>query len=300
MLFFPISTAYGKSPVFSVTFRGLGATFSFSLVTLGVLLLVALRLRADSYVDHCLVTAPCDSFQGFSRACEMAGKRCSCDSTIHSCRHQLGCEVAFWAGFEPHQPPGGSAGGGEGWSGEWASVSGPRSQKWLWAYSFTLSVLTLPLSWAGALPVASHRHCLLASRSPRSLNPVRLGIWIQLRNRWQAPHGDQKSISGGAEVDQSNQTLLPEPGWAPPARRGWGPQGTPSFNCCGENHVLLTASEHQERKAVRPWLCISNASIWRRKWQATPVFLPGESQGRGSLVGCRLWGRAESDATEAT
>ena len=31
---------------------------------------------------------------------------------------------------------------------------------------------------------------------------------------------------------------------------------------------------------------------WRRKWQPTPVFLPGESQGRGSLVGCRLWGRS--------
>ena len=30
---------------------------------------------------------------------------------------------------------------------------------------------------------------------------------------------------------------------------------------------------------------------WRRKWQPTPVFLPGESQRRGSLVGCRLWGR---------
>ena len=30
---------------------------------------------------------------------------------------------------------------------------------------------------------------------------------------------------------------------------------------------------------------------WRRKWQPTPVFLPGESQGRGSLVGRRLWGR---------
>ena len=39
---------------------------------------------------------------------------------------------------------------------------------------------------------------------------------------------------------------------------------------------------------------------WRRKWQPTPVFLPGESQGRGSLVGCRLWGRTESDITEAT
>ena len=37
---------------------------------------------------------------------------------------------------------------------------------------------------------------------------------------------------------------------------------------------------------------------WRRKWQPTPVFLPGESQGRGSLVGCCLWGRKESDMTE--
>ena len=38
---------------------------------------------------------------------------------------------------------------------------------------------------------------------------------------------------------------------------------------------------------------------WRRKWQPTPVFLPGESQGRESLVGCRLWGRTELDTTEA-
>ena len=39
---------------------------------------------------------------------------------------------------------------------------------------------------------------------------------------------------------------------------------------------------------------------WRRKWQPTPVFLPGESQGRGSLVGCHLWGRTESDTTGVT
>ena len=38
---------------------------------------------------------------------------------------------------------------------------------------------------------------------------------------------------------------------------------------------------------------------WRRKRQPTPVFLPGESQGRGSLVGCRLWGHTESNTTEA-
>ena len=34
--------------------------------------------------------------------------------------------------------------------------------------------------------------------------------------------------------------------------------------------------------------------------EPTPVFLPGESQGWGTLVGCRLWGRTESDMTEAT
>ena len=39
---------------------------------------------------------------------------------------------------------------------------------------------------------------------------------------------------------------------------------------------------------------------WRRKWQPTPVFLPGESQGWGSLVGYRLWGHTESDTTEVT
>ena len=39
---------------------------------------------------------------------------------------------------------------------------------------------------------------------------------------------------------------------------------------------------------------------WRRKWQPTPVFLPGEPQGRRSLVGCCLWGCTESDMTEVT
>ena len=38
----------------------------------------------------------------------------------------------------------------------------------------------------------------------------------------------------------------------------------------------------------------------RRKWQPTPVFLPGESQEQGSLVGCHLWGQTESDTTEVT
>ena len=37
-----------------------------------------------------------------------------------------------------------------------------------------------------------------------------------------------------------------------------------------------------------------------RKWQPTPVFLPGESQGQQSLAHCRLWGDRQSDTSEAT
>ena len=59
--------------------------------------------------------------------------------------------------------------------------------------------------------------------------------------------------------------------------------------------------------SIRGWIrmCATSLSLitflhWRRKGQPPPVFLPGESQGRGSLVGCRLWGRTESNVTEAT
>ena len=42
-------------------------------------------------------------------------------------------------------------------------------------------------------------------------------------------------------------------------------------------------------------------TLWRRKWQPTPVFLPGESQGQGSLVAavCGVT-RTELDTTEET
>ena len=48
-----------------------------------------------------------------------------------------------------------------------------------------------------------------------------------------------------------------------------------------------------------PSLSLFTFMHWRRKWQPTPVFLPGESQGRGSLVGCRLWGHDWSDLAAA-
>ena len=46
-------------------------------------------------------------------------------------------------------------------------------------------------------------------------------------------------------------------------------------------------------------ICYYNYSLtWRRKWQPTPVFLPGKSHGWRNLVGYSPWGRKESDTTE--
>ena len=47
-------------------------------------------------------------------------------------------------------------------------------------------------------------------------------------------------------------------------------------------------------------LSLFTSMHWRKKWQPTPVFLPGESLGWWSLVGCHLWGRTESDTPETT
>ena len=49
------------------------------------------------------------------------------------------------------------------------------------------------------------------------------------------------------------------------------------------------------RPGFNPWV---RKIPWRRKWQPTPVFLPGESRGRRSLVGYGPWGHKETDMTE--
>ena len=55
-------------------------------------------------------------------------------------------------------------------------------------------------------------------------------------------------------------------------------------------------SENQcRRHKFNPWVW---KIPWRRKWQPTPVFLPGESHGQTSLEGYSPWGHKESDRTE--
>ena len=56
----------------------------------------------------------------------------------------------------------------------------------------------------------------------------------------------------------------------------------------------------KSRTRLSDFTFIFHSHALGRKWQPTPVVLPGESQGRGSLVGCCLWGCTESDTTEAT
>ena len=75
----------------------------------------------------------------------------------------------------------------------------------------------------------------------------------------------------------------------------------------GKEGKMEKRREEEEEKEGRgegvvetTWFIWSSSNVWRRQWQPTPVFLPGESQGWGSLVGCHLWGRTESDTTEAT
>ena len=89
------------------------------------------------------------------------------------------------------------------------------------------------------------------------------------------------------------QLASPRP--SDPRRRRWRPQCLlcPDF---WKSHTIISVIScvlHRLALLIR-------GRDYMSKWQPTPVFLPGESQGRGSLVGCRLWGLTESDTTEAT
>ena len=68
----------------------------------------------------------------------------------------------------------------------------------------------------------------------------------------------------------------------------------------GKRGGLLSMGSHRVGHDWATSLSLFTFMHWRRKWQPTAVLLPGKSQGQGSLMGCCLWGRTESDMTEAT
>ena len=111
------------------------------------------------------------------------------------------------------------------------------------------------------------------------------------------PWSDRLTLFIFEKVFAENSSLNMEKAMAPHSSTlAWqipwmeGPGGLQSMGLLGVGHNWETS------------LSLFTFMHWRRKWQPTPVFLPGESQGRpprASLVGCRLWGRTESDTTEA-
>ena len=82
--------------------------------------------------------------------------------------------------------------------------------------------------------------------------------------------------------------------------------GTPLQYSCLENPMDGGAWWAAVHGVAKSWTQLSDFTLafhfhaLEKKWQPTPVFLPGESQGRGSLVGCRLWGHTESFTTKVT
>ena len=124
---------------------------------------------------------------------------------------------------------------------------------------------------------------------------------------WRKGDGSKWSLEGQPTKEQSSFSpkLASFQNW----RLVWRlavKNGTPLQYSCLENPTAEEPGRLQSMGSLRvghDWatsLSLFTFMYWRRKWQPTPVFLPGESQGQGSLVGSRLWGHTESDTTEAT
>ena len=100
---------------------------------------------------------------------------------------------------------------------------------------------------------------------------------------------DGQSVFKGTWEEKSEKTMAPHSStlaWKIPWTEE--PGGLQSMGSLRVGHAWVTS------------LWLFTFIHWRRKWQPTPVFLPGESQGQGSLVGYRLWDHTESDTTETT
>ena len=80
--------------------------------------------------------------------------------------------------------------------------------------------------------------------------------------------------------------------------------GNPPQYSCLENPMDGGAWWAAVHGVAKSWTRLNDFTFtfmhWRKKWQPTPLFLPGESQGWQGLVGCHLWGLTESDTTKAT
>ena len=135
---------------------------------------------------------------------------------------------------------------------------------------------------------------------------VRLDYWVTETSLWLILKQSKRKKTSSLHLCSSSLTPDCKP-WSYirlySAYVGEG-NGTPLQYSSLENPIdggAWQAAVHGLAKS-QTWLSDFTLTFihWRRKWQPIPVFLPGESQRWGSLVGCHLWGLTQSDVTEAT
>ena len=151
--------------------------------------------------------------------------------------------------------------------------------------------MTFPHSLMSIESVMPSNHLILSSPSPPTFNLSQhqgLFKWVSCSHQVDKVlefHLQHQSFQWTPRPDflwHPTPVLLPGNPWTEePGRRQ-------SMGSLGVGHDWATS------------LSLFTFMHWRRKWQPIPEFLPGESQGRESLVGCCLWGRTELDTTEVT
>ena len=157
-------------------------------------------------------------------------------------------------------------------------------------------------------------HKFIISSSVQSLSPVRL-----FATPWTAARQASLSITNSQSLPKltfiesvmpSNHLIHCHPLLLPPSifpsirvffnelvLRIEEGSGNPLQYSCLKNPIDRGAWKAAVHGVAKSQTQLSN---FTRKWQPTPVFLLGESQGWRSLVGCRLWGCTESETTEVT
>ena len=131
--------------------------------------------------------------------------------------------------------------------------------------------ITSAFSWQISISFCPASFCI-----PRPNLPVNPGVFWLPTFAFQSPIMTEKAMAPHSSTLAWKIPWTEEPG------------GLQSMGALGVGQDWVTS------------LSLFTFMHWRRKWQATPVFLPGESQGQGSPVGCHLWSHTESDMTEAT
>ena len=158
----------------------------------------------------------------------------------------------------------------------------------MWMDTLNLDTLNLDCSSQDKMPIAS---CF--SMSKRFL----LNLILEKQDHWQWKLYTSKNRTTFVLIAMISFRLLSTPGEG---------NGIPLQYSCLENPWTEEPGRLQSMGSLKvghDWatsLSLFTFMHWRRKWQPAPVLSHGESQGRGSLVGCHLWGRIESDTTEAT